>query len=173
MVNVALNNQIVIPIVSSEKREYIPIAFYDKHHIILNSALVIYDPEIFIFGVLTSKMHMIWVRTVTGKLKTDFRYSVGVCWFSFPFPDITTEQKKQLEFHVYNVLDEREKYSEKTLAELYNPDKMPQGLRDAHNMLDLAIEKCYRNKPFESDEERLEYLFKLYGKMTAKESGAL
>ena len=173
MVNVALNNQIVIPIVSSEKREYIPIAFYDKHHIILNSALVIYDPEIFIFGVLTSKMHMVWVRTVAGRLETRLRYSVGVCWFSFPFPDITNEQKKQLEFHVYNVLDEREKHSEKTLAELYDPDKIPQGLRDAHNMLDLAIEKCYRNKPFESDEERLEYLFKLYGKMTAKESGAL
>jgi hypothetical protein len=111
---------------------------------------------------------MVWVRTVAGRLKNDFRYSSTLCYNTFPFPDITDEQKKQLEFHVHNVLDAREQHSEKTLAELYNPDKMPKGLRDAHYMLDLAIERCYRNKPFESDEERLEYLFKLYEKMTAK-----
>ncbi len=166
-------NSIIIPSVSSELREYIPMGFLDKDTVIVAPNFAIYDPETWLFAVISSKMHMVWVRTVAGRLETRLRYSSTLCYNTFPFPDITTEQKKQLEFHVYNVLDEREKYSEKTLAELYDPDKMPQGLRDAHNMLDLAIEKCYRNKPFESDEERLEYLFKLYGKMTAKESGAL
>ena len=78
------------------------------------------------------------------------------------------EKKKLLEFHVFNVLDERERHSEKTLAELYDPDKMPSGLREAHHNLDIAIEQCYRLKPFASDEERLEYLFTLYEQMTSK-----
>jgi hypothetical protein len=162
------STSIIIPRVSSERREYIPIGFLDKDTIISDSAIAIYDPETWVFAVITSKMHMVWVRTVAGRLKNDFRYSSTLCYNTFPFPDITDEQKKQLEFHVHNVLDAREQHSEKTLAELYNPDKMPKGLRDAHYMLDLAIERCYRNKPFESDEERLEYLFKLYEKMTAK-----
>ena len=88
---------------------------------------------------------------------------------TFPFPNISDKQKEDITELVFNILDEREQHSEKTLAQLYDPDKMPQGLEEAHNQLDLAIEKCYRNKPFEDDEERLEYLFKLYEKMIAKE----
>ncbi len=79
------------------------------------------------------------------------------------------EQKEELTEHTYNILDAREQHSEKTLAQLYDPDKMPQDLKEAHHQLDLAIEKCYRNKPFENDEERLEYLFGLYEEMIAKE----
>lgn len=168
MVNTALKNQIVIPIVSSERREYIPIDIFDKTNIIINSALVIYDPEIYLLGLLSSKMHMAWVKSFAGRLKNDFRYSVGVCWFSFPFPSISEDQKKRIEMYVFDVLDEREKHPEKTLAELYDPDKMPDGLRQAHHNLDLAIEQCYRTKPFASDEERLEHLFALYEQMTSK-----
>jgi hypothetical protein len=84
-------------------------------------------------------------------------------------PPLTPTQKTTLEKHVYQVLSEREQHSEKTLAELYDPEKMPEGLRRAHHELDLAVEQCYRAKPFESDEERLEYLFKLYEKMLAEE----
>ena len=83
----------------------------------------------------------------------------------FPFSE---NQKKELENYVYKVLEEREKHSEKTPAQLYDPEKMPIGLREAHHQLDLAIERCYRVKPFESDEERLEYLFKLYEQMIAE-----
>ena len=173
MINTALNNQIVIPIVSSEKREYIPIDFYDKDNIILNSALVIYDPEVYIFGVLSSRIHMAWLSSFAGRLENRYRYSVGICWFSFPFPTITDDQKKRIEMYVFEVLDEREKHSEKTLAQLYDPDKMPEGLRQAHNNLDRAIELCYRNKPFESDEERLEHLFTLYEKMINNENSKL
>ena len=88
---------------------------------------------------------------------------------TFPFPNINQAQKDLLAECVFNVLDEREKYSEKTLDQLYDPDKMPDGLKEAHHQLDLAVEACYRKKPFIDDEERLEYLFKLYEEMIANE----
>ena len=158
---------IIIPRDSSERREYIPIGFLDLNTIIVAPNFAIYNPETWVFAVVHSKMHMAWVKTVAGRLKTDYRYSSTLCYNTFPFPNISEEQKKRLEFHVFNVLDERERHSEKTLAELYDPDKMPAGLREAHHNLDIAIEQCYRLKPFESDEERLEYLFALYEQMTS------
>ena len=85
---------------------------------------------------------------------------------TFPFPNISDKQKKNIEYYVNNILAEREKHSDKTMAELYDPDKMPQGLIEAHHSLDIAIEKCYRSTPFESDEKRLEHLFKRYEIMT-------
>ncbi|MBX9865897.1 MAG: N-6 DNA methylase [Burkholderiales bacterium] len=160
---------IIIPRDSSERREYIPIGFLDLNTIIVAPNFAIYNPETWVFAVVHSKMHMAWVKTVAGRLKTDYRYSSTLCYNTFPFPNISEEQKKRLEFHVFNVLDERERHSEKTLAELYDPDKMPAGLREAHHNLDIAIEQCYRLKPFESDEERLEYLFALYEQMTKQE----
>ena len=108
---------------------------------------------------------MTWVRTVAGRLKTDYRYSSALCYNTFPFPKISQTQKTTLEDHVFKVLDERERHSEKTLAQLYDPDKMPDGLRLAHHEMDIAVEQCYRSRPFKNDEERLEYLFRLYEKM--------
>lgn len=166
--NEAKNHLIAIPRVSSERRDYIPIQFLDKSNIISDSAQVIYDPEPWIFGVICSKMHMVWVRAVAGRLETRIRYSSTLCYNTFPFPNISEDQKKRIEMYVFDVLDEREKHSEKTLAELYDPDKMPDGLRQAHHNLDIAIEQCYRTKPFASDEERLEHLFTLYEQMTSK-----
>ena len=119
---------------------------------------------------LNSKIHLLWVKTFGGQLETRIRYSVGMCWYSFPFPVISDKQKEQINLHVFEILDERAKYPEKTLAQLYDPDKMPAGLKEAHHQLDLAIERCYRLKPFESDVERLEYLFKMYEEMTTKNS---
>jgi hypothetical protein len=112
---------------------------------------------------------MVWVRAVGGKLKTDYRYSKNVVYNTFPFPAITEEQKKIITHQVHNILDEREKHSEKTMAELYDPEKMPDGLRDAHYLLDEVIDKIYRQKPFENDEERLAHLFTLYESMIRKE----
>lgn len=114
---------------------------------------------------------MIWVRAISGKLKTDYRYSAKLCYNTYPFPDISTKQKENLNLYVYAILDERAKHPEKTLAQLYDPDKMPKGLRQAHEDLDKAVEQCYRLQPFTSDSERLEYLFKLYEEMT--KSGTL
>ena len=114
-------------------------------------------------------MHMVWVRAIGGRLKLDYRYSSQLCYNTFPFPPISATQKQELEKHVYQILEAREQHSEKTLAQLYDPDKMPEGLREAHRQNDLAVERCYRSRPFESDEERLEYLFKLYEQMIAAE----
>lgn len=169
MTNRAHSSQILIPRVSSIRREYIPTGFLDSDTIISDSAQAIYDPEIYIFSIINSKIHMIWVRKFAGRLKSDFRYSAVMCYNTFPFPPISDKQKQELEQHTYNIISEREKHSEKTLAELYDPDKMPDGLREAHRLNDLAVERCYRSRPFESDEERLEYLFKLYEQMIAEE----
>jgi hypothetical protein len=164
------SDSIVVPATSSEKREYIPIGFLPIGTIIKNSAQAIYYAQPWIFGIVTSKIHNIWVRNIGGKLEERLRYSAALCYNTFPFPSITDKQKEQINLHVFEVLDERAKYSEKTLAQLYDPDKMPAGLKEAHHQLDLAIERCYRLKPFESDVERLEYLFKMYEEMTTKNS---
>ena len=158
-------NSIIVPRVSSERRKYIPCGFLDTSYIISDSAQAIYDAEPWIFSVITSKMHMTWMRTVAGRLKTDYRYSSALVYNTFPFPNITDSQKELLSEYTFKILEEREKHSEKTLAQLYDPDKMPDGLRQAHHELDLAIERCYRKKPFVSDEARLEYLFGLYEEM--------
>ena len=113
-------------------------------------------------------MHNLWVKTVGGSLETRIRYSSVLCYNTFPFPNISQKQKDEITELVFAILDEREKHSQKTLAQLYDPDKMPEGLKKAHHNLDITIEQCYRSKPFESDEERLEYLFKMYEEMTSK-----
>ncbi len=163
-------NSIIIPRTSSENRDYIPIGFLDKKTVISDAAQVIYGAEPYIFAILTSHMHMVWIRTVGGRLKTDLRYSSALCYNTFPFPNINPRQKEALTGHVYNILGERERHPDKTMAELYDPDKMPDGLREAHKYLDIAIEQIYRNKSFESDEDRLAYLFKLYEEMIIKET---
>ena len=166
--NEAKKSSIIIPIVSSERRKYIPMGFLDKEYIIPNSAQAIYDAEPWIFGIINSFMHNLWVKTVGGSLETRIRYSSVLCYNTFPFPNISQKQKDEITELVFAILDEREKHSQKTLAQLYDPDKMPEGLKKAHHNLDIAIEQCYRSKPFESDEERLEYLFKMYEEMTSK-----
>jgi len=158
-------NAIVIPEVSSEKRMYIPMGFADIETVLTNKLFAIYSYHPFILSILTSKMHMIWAKITCGRLETRMSYSSVLCYNNFPFPPISDTQKQELESHVYRILEEREKHSEKTLAQLYDPDKMPEGLREAHRQNDLAVERCYRSRPFESDEERLEYLFKLYEQM--------
>lgn len=167
--NEAIEHQLIIPRVSSVRRKYIPIGFVDKQDIIADSAQAIFDPDIYVFAILNSSMHMAWVHVTAGRLKSDFRYSSFYSYHTFPFPPISEGQKRELEKYVYRILEEREVYSEKNLAQLYDPDKMPAGLREVHRQNDLAVERCYRTKPFESDEERLEFLFKLYEQMIAAE----
>ncbi len=160
---------IILPATSSLRRKYIPMGFLSPNIVITNASQAIYDPDPWIFAVISSNMHMLWVRAVGGRLKTDYRYSSALCYNTFPFFDISNRKKEELTGHVYRILEERERHSEKTLAQLYDPDKMPDGLREAHHSLDLAVERCYRSKPFDSDAERLEYLFQLYEKMTSEE----
>ena len=160
---------IIIPMTSSERRDYIPIGYFEKGSIFSNGVFVIYKPEIFMFSILSSKIHMSWVKITSGRLKSDYRYSVNLTYNTLPFPKISDAQEQELTQCAFRLLAERENHSEKTIAQLYDPDKMPQGLREAHRLNDLAVERCYRSKPFETDEERLEYLFKLYEQMIAEE----
>ena len=168
-VNIAQKSQIIIPRVSSERREYVPMGFLSSEFIISDSAQAIYDSEPFVFSVLNSKMHMVWFKATAGRLKSDYRYSSALSYNTFPFSSISNQRKEELTQCTLKIIDERLKHSEKTLAQLYNPDKMPEGLKEAHRQNDLAVERCYRSTPFNSDEERLEYLFKLYEKMIQEE----
>ena len=163
-------DSIIIPATSSERREYIPIGLLDKDSIISNSSMVVYDAQPWIFGILHSKMHMVWVDAVGGKLETRYRYSAKLCYNTFPFPPISIKQKEIINQYVFAVLDERAKFPQKTMAWLYNPETMPKDLLKAHQELDQAIERIYRIQPFTSDAERLEYLFKMYDEMTKKDT---
>lgn len=168
-VNRAEKTQIVLPVVSSERRDYIPMAYVNAQFTVINSAQVIYDPEPYVFALLNSKIHLVWAKFLGGKLETRYRYNAGLCYNTFPWPNISAKRKDEITQGMFRILQEREKHPEKTLAHLYDPDKMPEGLREAHHQNDLSIERCYRSKPFESDEERLEYLFKLYEQMIEEE----
>jgi hypothetical protein len=159
---------VYIPQVTSERRKYVPIGLFEKGTITSDKAFSVYNGGSYVFGVVSSIMHMIWFRTFGGRLKQDYSYSSNMCYNSFPFPKITAEKKAEIEAAAEEVLITREYYPEKTLAELYDPDKMPQDLREAHAKLDDIVESCYPGYPFASDEARLECLFKLYEKMTTK-----
>ena len=168
-------SSIIIPSTTSSRREYFPLGFLNSETIISNSAQAVYDAKPYLFSLLSSKIHTVWIKAVAGRLKSDCRYSSTLVYNNFPFPPISQSQKEELEQCVFRILEERENHSEKTLAQLYDPKDMPDGLREAHRLNDLAVERCYRSKPFESDEERLEYLIKLYEQMIAeeKEKGTL
>lgn len=161
-------NAIIIPRVSSETREYIPMGFLDSSNIILDSAEAVYNAPLWLLGVLTSRMHMVWVRAVGGRLKTDYRYSAELCYNTFPFPELARMQIRELEDLVRQLLQQRERNPEKTMAELYDKNKMPLGLKTVHTRIDNFIDGCYRSKPFASDEERLETLLELYQEATSK-----
>ena len=168
VINGDSKGKVIIPSVSSERRIYIPIGYVDKDTVISNLAFAVYGAEKWLFALLTSKMHNLWVRTVGGRLKTDYRYSATLCYNTFPFPKLTTADKEELERLAQNILNIRDENFDMTLGEMYNPESMPDELREAHHQIDLAVERIYRPEPFTSDEERLEHLFKLYAKMTKK-----
>lgn len=161
---------IIVPIVSSERRTYIPMGFLDGSTIVLNSAQVIYGADADTFGLISSKMHMVWVRATAGALETRIRYSSAICYNNFPVPILTKTQRTNIAHAALSILTERERFSERTLAELYDPEKMPDSLKEAHHSLDASVERCYRSRPFTSDEERLEYLFRLYKAMASGEN---
>ncbi len=159
---------LVVPRVSSEKRKYIPMSYMPNGTVVDGSSQTIYNVTPYTFGIINSMMHMVWVKTVGGRLKTDYRYSAQLCYNTFPFPQVSAEKIAEIAAAAEDVLVTREFYPEKTLADLYDPDKMPQDLLEAHAKLDDIVESCYPGYPFANDEARLECLFKLYEEMTAK-----
>ncbi len=156
---------LVIPATTSERRDYIPMG-YLKPPIIPSNALMIAENMSFgLFGILISRMHMVWVRTVGGKLKMDLRYSAGMIYNTFPIPDAGYDS---LLPYAEKILSVRKSYPDSTLVDLYDPDTMPHDLLKAHQKLDGEVEKLYRNEPFESDHDRVEFLLSLYAKMIVK-----
>jgi len=159
---------IIIPSVSSERRKYIPMGFMPSNVIASNLCLIIPNASLFQFGVLTSEMHMSWVRNMCGRLKSDYRYSNSVVYNNFPWAENPTEKQiKIIEEKAQKVLDTRRDFPNSSLADLYDPLTMPPALVKAHNELDKAVDLAYRPQPFTSEANRMVFLFELYEKYTA------
>jgi len=160
---------LVLPEVSSERREYVPIGWLEPPVIPSNLVKVLIDASLAEFGLLMSAMHMTWMRAVAGRMKSNYRYSVSVVYNTFPVPEGFSEgsASAKLEAPAQAVLDARAAHADATLAELYDPDLMPTDLRKAHRDLDRAVDRLYRSRPtFKSESERLQHLFGLYEQMT-------
>ncbi|MCX7008696.1 MAG: class I SAM-dependent DNA methyltransferase [Kiritimatiellaeota bacterium] len=165
------NQYLFIPKTSTERRTYIPIDFMPAKAIINNTSLFIDGAEPFHFGILSSQIHMAWMRAVCGRLKSDYRYSNKIVYNNYPWPSPTPEQRVKVEEKAQAVLEARARHLPPrglaTLADLYDPNTMPPELVKAHAELDRAVEKCYRPEKFLTDRERVEFLFSLYEKLTA------
>lgn len=158
---------IIIPSVSSQKRTYIPIGFMTSDIIASNLCLVIPNANIFHFGVLTSQMHMAWVKYTCGRLKSDYRYSNKIVYNNYPWPKVVSAKNKQLvEAKAQAVLNARAAFPNSSLADLYDPLTMPPALVKAHQALDKAVDLCYRPQPFTNETARIEFLFELYNQYT-------
>ncbi|MDB9349405.1 class I SAM-dependent DNA methyltransferase [Nodularia spumigena] len=154
---------LLIPRTSSENRKYIPFGFYSEDFIVNDSCIAVPNANSYIFGILTSEMHMTWVKYVCGRLESRFRYSNTIVYNNYPFPEnVSDKQKQKVETAAQTVLDTRAKYPDSSLADLYDPLTMPPDLVKAHQALDKAVDLCYRPQPFVSELNRIEYLFSLY-----------
>jgi hypothetical protein len=159
---------LAIPEVSSENRRYVPMAFLPPEIVCTNKIQYVPNACDFDFGVLTSQMHMAWMRQVCGRLKSDYSYSAKLVYNNFPWPqDATEAQRKKVEESAREILAAREQFPGSTLADLYDPVSMPPRLAKAHETLDRAVDRCYRKDPFLTDRQRVEYLFALYEQLTA------
>lgn len=165
-------DSIIVPRVSSERRDYVPIGYLDPETVISDAANAIYDAEPWLFALLTSRMHMVWLQAVGGRMKTDYRYGAYIVYNNFPIPLLTNQAKEALTQRALRVLDVREYHCEYTLAELYDTEKMPENLRQAHADLDIAVDRIYRKLPFGSDDERLRLLFDLYLQMSDQKASS-
>lgn len=165
-----INNYLVIPEITSEKRKYIPIDFAEKHIISSNKLQLIPGAKLYEFGILESGIHMSWMRAVCGRLKSDYIYSSGIVYNNFIWPNSTSKQKEVIEKAAQAVLDARDLYPDSTLADLYDPNTMPPELVKAHEKLDNAVKAAYGNEGFETEEEIVASLIKLYKDALDKES---
>ncbi|WP_411682866.1 class I SAM-dependent DNA methyltransferase [Clostridium thailandense] len=157
------DDYILIPRHSSELREYIPMEFKSKYEIVSDSCCFISRGTLYHFGVLTSSMHMAWVRQICGRIKSDFRYSNKLVYNNFPWPrDVAKNNILGIEELVLRLLETRNEFSDESLSDLYDPVLMPKKLREIHGELDLAVEACYRRKSFKSEMDRINFLFALY-----------
>ncbi|MBC7610571.1 MAG: class I SAM-dependent DNA methyltransferase, partial [Polaromonas sp.] len=165
--NVASTHLILVPTVSSERRQYIPTDLKLAKAVTTNQAFALYDAPFWNMALIASRLHLVWIATVCGKMKTDFRYSNTLGWNTFPVPLLTEQNKADLTACAENILLAREAHFPATIADLYDPEAMPDNLRAAHERNDETLERIYIGRRFKNDTERLEKLFELYTKMTA------
>jgi hypothetical protein len=159
---------LLVPRTSSETRKYIPFGFYSKDFIVNDSCIALPNATLYLFGILTSEMHITWVKYVCGRLKSDYRYSNTIVYNNYPFPEnVNEKQKQKVETAAQAVLDTRAKYPDSSLADLYDPLTMPPDLVKAHQILDKAVDLCYRPQPFVSELNRIEFLFSQYEALNA------
>ena len=161
-------NYLLVPRVSSERRSYTPIGFLESNTIASDSTLILPNASLYHFGILTSQMHMAWMRVVGGRLKSDYRYSKDVVYNNFPFPETSLAQKEAITQKAKVVLEAREKYPDSSLADLYDPLTMPKELTLAHKALDLAVDKLYRKTKFKDNAERVAFLFEMYKELVER-----
>jgi hypothetical protein len=161
---------ILIPRHSSENRDYIPIGYFNKDNVAHDSCLIIGNAPLELFAILNSRMHMVWVEAIAGRIKTDLRYSKDMVYNNFPIPIYSDFDKVELQELAIEVLSVRENYSDKTLAQIYKPEDMPEDLKQAHIKLNKKVESIYRTKACTSDVERLKVLVDLHAKMTGDQN---
>jgi hypothetical protein len=159
---------IIVPSVSSESREYLPVGYCQPETIVSNLAFALFDAPLWNMALIASRIHLVWVATVCGKLETRYRYSNTLGWNTFPVPTLTEQNKTDLTRCAEDILLAREAHFPATIADLYAPDKMPKNLREAHDRNDEILERIYIGRRFKNDTERLEKLFELYTKMTTQ-----
>ncbi len=164
--NMPVATYIAIPETSSENRKYIPIGFLEPSVLCSNAMRLIPHATLYEFGVLTSQMHMAWMRTVCGRLEMRYRYSAQIVYNNFPWPDVSEAQKAAIMQKAQAVLDACSQFPDSSLADLYDPNTMSPVLIKAHAALDAAVDKLYRKAPFPDDAARVAFLFELYGKKT-------
>lgn len=155
-------SSIFVPRVSSEQRPYIPVGYLPANVVITDRAFAIYNAPEWLFAILISHIHMVWMRAVCGRLETRINYSNTLCYNTFPFPTLNEAQKKALADSAERILNAREDHYEMTMAQLYDPGKMPEDLRAAHESNDLLVDSLFRKSGFDSDEDRLSELFRRY-----------
>jgi hypothetical protein len=160
---------ILIPRTSSERRDYIPAGFLEKN-VIIGDAQAICNAELWVFALLVSHMHMLWVKTVAGRLKSDLRYSSAICYNNYPLPRIGDKEKAELGELGVKILAAREMFPNMTLAKLYDPQKMPMELKSAHDSVDSYVDFLCQKNSFIDDEERLSSLFQLYSTMSVTQN---
>ena len=157
---------LVVPEVSSERREYAPLGWLEPPVVPSNLVRILENASLSDFAILTSAMHMAWLRNIGGRLKSDYRYSIGLVYNTFPLPPKDADLTP-LDPLAQAILDARAGHSDATLADLYDPDLMPVNLRRAHQALDRAVDRLYRPRTFTSERERVEHLFALYERIRA------
>ncbi|CAI1075951.1 DNA polymerase V subunit UmuC [Serratia entomophila] len=162
------SNYILVPSVSSERRIYVPLGFFDANVISTNLNFILPHATLYEFGILSSLLHNDWMRLVAGRLKSDYRYSATVVYNTFPWPSVTPGQREEIKRLAEEMYLTRDDFPGRTLAELYDPDKMPPSLLAAHQALDVAVDKLYRDKPFRDAADRLNYLLARYEGLTKK-----